>query len=221
MITKNPVVLALMSVLLLSGCSVESETWVNSDRVEVHDDQFTDTFDTAKMDDGTFHAIGDYFSRYGNGEMNVVVSFDPQSKTNTESKAQAAMASIQSGLSRNGISRVHSALSPMRGSGDISTTLISFPALTAAAPSGCGMMPGYENTATDIQGDSGAPPKYKFGCSVESLLAKQVARPSDLLGKQGFETNADGRRQERVLSTRGYYGDKSNTPLEGESASKN
>lgn len=216
MVYHCPLIFSFIAALLMTGCSVESKSWVNSNRVEVRDDQFTDTFETAKINDGTLHAIGDYFYRYGNGDMNVVVSYDPQSKTNTEGRAKSALAYIQSGLSKSGISGVHTALSPMRGSGDVSTTLISFPALTSAAPSGCNMMPGYENPTDDIPNSTNVDPTYKFGCSVESLLAKQVARPSDLLGKQGFETNADGRRQERVLSKRGYYGDKPNDKLQGE-----
>ena len=221
MMHHRRVIFAVAATLLLTGCSVESQSWVNQNRVEIHEDQFTDTFETVKINDATLHAIGDYYYRYGNGDMNVVVTYDPQSKSNTKSRAQSSLAYIESGLLKNGVSRSHSALSPMRGSGDVSTTLINFPALTAASPEGCGMMPGYENPAADIPNNTNIDAPYKYGCSVESLLAKQVARPSDLLGKQGFETNADGRRQERVLSTRGYYGDKSNVKLDGENASDN
>lgn len=217
---SKTIISSLLSVLLVTGCSVESQTWVNESRVEVHDEQFTDTFETYRINDATLHAIGAYYYRYGNGDVNMVVSYDPQSKTNTQGKAKAALDYIQAGLYRNGVSHINSTLSPVRGSGDISSTLISFPALTAKAPSGCGMMPGYNNPAENIPSDVSEDPSYRYGCTVESLLAKQVARPSDLLGKQGFETNVDGRRQERVLSTRGYYGDKSNTPLEGEKASE-
>jgi type IV pilus biogenesis protein CpaD/CtpE len=173
------------------------------------------------MNDAMLHAIGVHYYRYGNGDMNVVVSYDPQSKINTQNRAKASLDYIQSGLSRNGVSHINSALSPARGSGDISSTLISFPALTAKGPSGCGMMPGYNSPAEDIPNDVSEDPSYRYGCTVENLLAKQVSRPSDLLGKQGFEGNADGRRQERVLSTRGYYGDKPNAALDGEKASEN
>lgn len=220
MTSQYKVMVAFSVVLLLAGCSVESKTWVNENRVEVRDEHFTDTFETSQIDDGTLHAIGVYYYRYGNGEMNVVVTYDPQSKTNTQGKAAAALSYIEEGLAKAGVSRVHTTLSAARGSGDVSTTLISFPALTASAPEGCGMMPGYENPTGEIQNEAGEDPKYRFGCSVESLLAKQVARPSDLLGKQGFETNSDGRRQERVISTRGYYGDKPNANLDGESSTE-
>lgn len=215
------IILSLSAVALLSGCSVESETWVSqAGRVEVHEDQFTDTFETAKINKGTLHAIGDYYDRFGNGPMNVVVSYDPQSKINSLTYAQTSLHAIQTGLSKAGVADLRGTVSAMRGSGDISTTLISFPAITAAAPKGCGMMPGYDDPSANIPSDTNIKPPYGYGCTVESLLAKQVARPSDLLGKQGFETNGDGRRAERVLSGRGYYSDKEFSKLEGEVASE-
>lgn len=215
---KTKLAVAFGAMLILSGCSVESKPWVNDSRVEIHDDQFTDTFETAKLNNSVIHAIANYYYRYGNGPMNVVVSYDPKSKVNTKAAAEQALVSLRNGLAQNGIEGVRGTTSALSGSGDISTTLISFQALTASAPQGCKMMPGYDNPADDIPNGVNGDPPYKYGCTVESLLAKQVSRPADLLGKQGFETNADGRRQERVISTHGYYDDKSNESLDGEKA---
>ena len=215
------VFLMLSAAVLLSGCTslVESDTWVNkAGRVQVGEDQFTDTFETAKLNAATFHAIGDYYDRFGNGTMNVVVSYDPQSRINTRARAETALTNIKNNLIKNGVSDVNGALSAMNGSGDVSTTLISFSAITAEAPKGCGMMPGYNDPSEDIPNDTNIKAPYGYGCTIETLLAKQVARPSDLMGRQGFETNADGRRAERVLS-RGYYSDKPNAELDGEKAS--
>jgi type IV pilus biogenesis protein CpaD/CtpE len=216
------IILSISALALLSGCSVQSETWVNqAGRVEIKEEQFTDTFETAKINKATIHAIGDYYERYGNGTLNIVVSFDPQSKLNSKAQAEKSVLAIKSGLDKVGISDMTGSVSEIKGSGDLSTTLISFPALTASKPSGCGLMPGYEDASADIPNDTNIKPPYGYGCTVESLLAKQVSKPSDLLGKQGFETNSDGRRTERVLSSRGYYSDKEFPKLEGESASDN
>jgi len=214
-------IITLSALAFLSGCSVQSETWVSkAGRVEVKEDHFTDTFETAKMNKGMIHAVGDYYNRFGNGPMNIVVSFDPQSKTNTLPLAEKSLGAIRGGLSKVGVSDINGTVSAMQGSGDISTTLISFPAMTASAPKGCGLMPGYEDVSADIPNETSIKPPYGYGCTVESLLAKQVSKPSDLLGKQGFETNGDGRRAERVLSGRGYYSDKEASKLEGETASE-
>lgn len=217
------ILLALSSVMLLSGCTslVESDTWVNqSGRAQINEDQFTDAFETAKLDAGMVHAIGNYYSRFGNGPVNVVVSYDPQSKVNSLPKAEQALAYLKTGLAKNGVKDFKGALSAMRGSGDVSTTLVAFPAITASAPAGCGMMPGYKDPSEGIPSNTNIKPPYGYGCTIETLLAKQVSRPADLMGQQGFETNGDGRRAERVISTRGYYGDKPNDSLDGEKATK-
>ena len=56
---------------------MNSPTWVNQNRVEVHNDQFTDTFETTKLNNGMLHAIGVYYYRYGNGPMRLAVGYDP------------------------------------------------------------------------------------------------------------------------------------------------
>lgn len=216
---KNRIVVGLAAALLLSACSVESKSWVNSNRVEVRNDQFSDTFETASLNESTLHAISGHYYRFGNGPMNVVVSYDPASRMNTKAKAEQAVQAIRAELGRNGVKDVRGTTNPVKGSGDVSKTLVNFTAITASAPTGCKMMPGYDNPAEDIPNSTNQDADYKYGCTVESLLARQVARPADLLGKQGFETNADGRRQERVLSKRGYYGDSPNQDLNGEKAS--
>jgi type IV pilus biogenesis protein CpaD/CtpE len=217
---SNSLGLVLMAVGVagLSGCSVNSETWVNQDRVEVHQDHFTDTFDTASLTDEKLRAVGVQYYRFGNGPMDVVVSYDPKSRTNTAGLATRNKSRIEQALSLSGVRDLNIRTVASPGSGDVSKTVVTFPALTAMAPSSCGTIPGYDSApGVPESGDMAAP--YRYGCTVETLMAKQVSRPGDLLGRPGFETNADGRRQEVVVSNRGYYGTNSNKPLEGEKAS--
>ena len=210
------ILLMVSAIIMLSGCTslVESDTWVNqAGRAQINEDQFTDTFETAKLNDGTYHAIADYYERFGNGPLNVVVSYDPKSRINTRAKAEAALSVIQQKLMRRGVRDINGALSEMQGSGDASTTLVSFSALTASAPDGCGMMPGYKDPSEDIPNDTNDKPPYGYGCTIETLLAKQIVKPGDLMGRGGYETGADGRRAERVMAG-GYYDDKPNQPLQ-------
>lgn len=202
----------------LTGCSVESESWMNGQRVEIHEDQFSDTFETSKLDDEMLRAVAVYHQRYGNGPLVASVSYDPKSNKNNRLKAERESKRIAGILNRNGVDNIQIGTTAAAGSGDVSTTVVTFAAMTAQAPAGCGMMPGYYGP-NDIQSKASGQPDYRFGCSVETLIARQVTRPSDLLGKNGFETDADGRRQANVVGNRGYYGDKSNPDLGGEQAS--
>lgn len=218
--TKTLKLFLCMTIISTTACTLDEPTWVNPSRVEVHEEGFTDNFDTSSLDQGTLRAIGANYDRYGNGPMDVAVSYDPKSKTNTEAKAKTELRKIQAELQRNGVSDIRASVTPGENTGEKSSTMVSFPALTARAPRNCGLMPGYTDAQTGTPEDAEGEHKgYAIGCTVESLMAKQIARPGDLLGRPGFETNADALRQERVIWKRGYYSDRSNPPLEGEAAS--
>lgn len=205
----------------VSACSLDEPTWVNPSRVEVHEEGFTDTFDTSALDTSTLRAIGVNYYRYGNGPMDVTVSYNAHSNKNTKIGASSEARRIETELRRNGVRDLRISTAPNESTGDRSTTVVSFPALTAKAPQDCTVMPGYTDAQTGTPEDAeGTHKGYAIGCTVETLMAKQIARPGDLLGREGFETNADARRQEAVIWDRGYYGNKSFAPLTGESASK-
>lgn len=219
MISSRTLALVLASsALMLGGCQMNSETWVNQSRVEVHDDQFTDTFETAKLDSGMLRAIGVSYYRYGNGPMNVVVGYDPKSRSNTSAKAAQEASRISTELRKNGVKDLTIQTIALAGTADRSLTTVTFPALVAKAPDKCGTIPGYDSPTGTPMAAEGVP-HYELGCTIETLMAKQIARPGDLLGRPGFETNADGRRSQTVTGDRGYYDNKSNPPLEGESSS--
>lgn len=207
-------------VLSATACTLDEPTWVNSSRVEIHEEGFTDTFETSSLDAGMVRAIGVNYYRYGNGPMDVAVSYDPSSKTNTKATAENEINRLRKELDRNGVRNLRITSSPAERSGEISKTIVSFPALTARPPEDCTMMPGYNDAQTIVpENAEGHPKDYRIGCSIETLMAQQVSRPGDLLGRPGFETNADARRQEAVVWERGYYSNKAFEPIDGERAS--
>ena len=211
-VVMKKVFLPVVALLSLTACSIDSPSWVNQERVEVHQDVYTETFDTDLLDDAMLHALAVNHYRSGMGPMKVAVSYDPKSKTNTAAKAKDNAARIEAALRTNGVKdvRVTTTPAPM---GSKSTTLISFDSVVAKPPEKCGLMPGYANTPTELPDSGNKPMGYSMGCTVETLMAKQVSRPADLIGRPGFETRADGRRQAVVTRDRGYYGNKPNAPL--------
>ncbi len=197
----------LSSLFLLSACSASQETWVNTDRVEVHNDQFTDTFELSELNDNTLRTIAGVYERYGDGPMRVGLTSRSANEANRITKT----------LKKYGVKDVMvDRQMPERGAKEMA--IISFPALTARAPEKCGMMPGADGI-TNLPNSAQDERPYAFGCTVETMLARQVHKPRDLLGRAGFETNSDGMRSDVVVSRRGYYDDKPNEPLKGETAS--
>ncbi len=210
-----------MAMVTLSACDkmAESPTWVSDAKVEVHDDVFQDTFKTSDLNKNMLRAIGDRYYRYGNGPMNIVVAYDPSSKTANATAAESEKMRITRELRTFGVRDPNVSVASQQGIGNQLTATFTFPALVAQAPESCGqnMMPGFDKSI-DLPNDATNPLGYGFGCSVEAMMAQQVARPGDLLGRPGFETYADGRRQENVIERRGYYGGESYDLLEGETA---
>jgi len=60
--------------------------------------------------------------------------------------------------------------------------------------------------------------EYKMGCSVETMIARQIARPGDLLGRAPNSVYKDGRRISNQIE--GVRSGAMNEPLGGESASE-
>jgi type IV pilus biogenesis protein CpaD/CtpE len=71
------------------------------------------------------------------------------------------------------------------------------------------MMPGLDNTATDWKGVK----KYGFGCTIESVMAKQIERPADLAGTAALPETSDGRRLSNSIDS--YRDGVPNEKLEG------
>lgn len=214
--------LAAAACSALAGCDsiVDSPSWTNQARVEVHDDQFHDSFNVAEIDDNIVRAIGTSYYRYGNGPMTLTMVYDQKSGSETRASAKREAQKLINSLRVHGVQDVTVAESAVANMGPGLQVDVSFPALIAKAPEACkSMMPGY-GTQTSVPDNATDVPDYKYGCSVESMLAQQVARPGDLLGRPGHETYADGRRQEVVVNRRGYYENKSNEPLQGTGASE-
>src|SRR5690606_24951388 len=94
-------------------------------------------------------------------------------------------------LRKNGIANFSTDILPVQGQGDISRTLVSYGTVTARAPEGCEMMGGLDGKAT------GSGMEYQQGCTIEMILARQIARPADLAGRPGLDAGS-GRRAANI-----------------------
>jgi pilus assembly protein CpaD len=133
-------------------------------------------------------------------------------------KATLEAARLAKELGDNGVKSISTKVLPVSDSWNVSHTLVSYKTLSASAPSDCGRMPGFDSAA-DV-GNFDKHDDYDYGCTLEAMIAKQIADPSDLLGVEDQTETDSGRRVENVLSGRGYYGAEQFPRLEGEQASE-
>lgn len=199
---------AALSLLALSACAPQNTpSMMNTSRVELVHQTAIEQIPANKVDDVSLALIADDYRRYGNGPVNLAMVFDPKSKTYTAVSARNQLRSIEADLKKRGVSHVETRTMAVEDGEP--ALMISYESYQAQAPSDCTMMPGSEDNQTGR--DLGA---YRFGCSTESLIARQIARPADLMGRGALDT-ADGRRQSNVVEEyRNYGSGDANQPLE-------
>lgn len=205
---NKTILMLIAGCVMLAACEQRTPSMMNSSRVELNTQKGIDQVPVAHVNEGYMSALAGQYSRYGEGPIELTVSFDPSSKSYNSSKAIDALASYKDTLARKGLNNVHTNVMPVTGQAQ-PMLMASYDMVTAQGPADCGNMEGlYDNTTTPDIGN------YRFGCGVEQMLARQVNRPADLRGRGTVETG-DGRRANNVAeSYRGQAPDAYAQPLE-------
>lgn len=199
--------------LALAGCSQYEPSRINAHRAEVTHDKFAQTVPAAQADEAFISGVAEQYQRFGNGPMKVTVSYDPRSGVNTAMKAGEEASRIVEAFDRWAVRGVETEIMPVAGSGAEGEVLITYDSVTAHPPRGCGSMPGLESDQAGYRSTD----TYSLGCSVETMVSRQIARPKDLLGKGGLPGRSDGRRYGNSVEP--YRSGVPNEPLDGEQAS--
>lgn len=173
---------------------MNKETFVTSKRVELMPGHHDSQIPTADMDDGRLRALADHYRNFGDGTIDLVVTYDPESRgNNTAREASAEASRMASALRRAGVRDVVTDIMPVSGQGSESRTLISYSTVTAHEPAGCRSMGGVDGNPMEYDVD------YEQGCTIEMMIARQVARPRDLKGNDGMDEALSGRREGNVI----------------------
>mgnify|MGYP000123763459 CR=1 FL=1 len=208
-------VLALaVSAVALSGCgrNLYEETTITQSKMQLEETKFVEQIDASEFNDGYARALSDYYSRSGDGVIEVSVLYDPQSRHNTAMNASHEASRISGLMRSNGAHNVETNILPVNGAGEKPQIMTTFASYELSGPKDCGAMPGMENRNIDLD------PDYEMGCSFQTIMARQISRPTDMKGQE-LGGNADGRRSANITNT--YRTGVPNQPLDGESASDN
>lgn len=207
-------ILGLAAMLLLSGCglAMRSPTHVTTDKAEVYRDQFVLDTSTISLQGRQIMEISRNYANTGDSPLSVTVTYDPHSLSNTAMKATQESQRLAGLFHKNGVRQIDvRGVVPVRDGGDQPRVLITYDTLNARPPSSCGEPMSMEFADLDLSED------YKLGCSIETYVSRQIARPKDLLGQDDME-NSDGRA--RVNGVEPYMTGAPNEELTGEKASE-
>ena len=211
------VMLSLL-VLAIGACAPHefTKSHANTAPIQVNQRTAERVLDTKKADRTTLAPVSRRYGKTGKGPVRLHVSYDPASDNNTAVRASREGARLASILRDQGVETVTVDIVPIANSGQNSRTYIRFTALDAKGPPDCDMLPGLGNTPTNAQDVSES---YKFGCSIDTLMARQVDRPGDLLGRAPpAGQGASGRRAGNIINR--YEQGEPNEELDGETASQ-
>lgn len=209
-----PVIVLSMT---LAACSFDSPTKLTDKKLQLVQTVDQNIFATDNLTKDVLQSIAGMHLESGGGEMAVTVSYDPQSSANTKSKAEVSAKRIVDTLQVEGVKDIAYSTLPVSAPPEYSVTTIRYVQYDARGPENCDFIPGYKNRSdagsTEIHQD------YDYGCTVETLFAKQLANPSDLAGKDGFDTKINGRKAANAIYGTGYYEAGPSPELSGEKAS--
>lgn len=210
-------VICMMGMILLAACSNIEKSNLAAERAEVHESSFERGFETGEISDKDISNIAHHYRRYGKGPAFVTVTYPSEEQGEQSFTASQSGAETARRLREQGLEHVNMDVLPHDTEGDAkSLTVISYKQLHATGPSGCRTSQGYRtgNPTSDREKTK----KYKLGCNIETMLARQVTRPGDLLGEDyPHGTKPSGRRAANIINR--YESGEPNEPLEGFTAS--
>jgi len=217
---KNPFkIMAKACIAVLSiglgGCmDLYEPPSVNDKLIQVKEEAFLQDVPVADVDEGYIRNLAHHYNRYGASTMDLLVTYDPHSKDNTAMNATNTVGDIAQELRVvYDVVNVKAGIMPVASQNEAPRLLISYDSFSAHAPQGCdGMMPGLDGRPSE--NDS----RYKLGCSIATLKARQVARPADLLGRDAVYQTTEGRSAANIVDSHRSGAEKE--ALTGQSASE-
>lgn len=203
---------AVSTLLALAACSgdgvdVTTPSQMHIGKIEVQEQTVTEKLPASHVDLQAVSAVARRIQRGGNKDVSMTAPYLPGAAGAMATTARSyAKAFAGEGVPRMAVTLV-AADAP-----HAQDIIVAYRALKAAASPDCKTLPG-ENGTEDINGFEG----YKYGCSTQSVEAKMVADPADLLGKASVQDN-DSRRTGPIIEP--YKAGTPNQELKGMNASK-
>ncbi len=205
-----------VAAFALGGCKkniMYEPSAIQSAPMQVQEGMMRENISLDDVDDQLLRGLAQHHSRHGGSAMDITVTYDPKSEYSTAMSASTRASEIADYLRESGVDHVKIGVLPIKAQGNNGRMIVSYKTYDAMAPKDCDghMMPGIDNQEVSPQKD------YKMGCSIKTQMARQVSRPSDLMGRGNTDLKTDGRSATNIVDA--YRTGAPNEALDGESAS--
>ena len=196
-------------ILGLNACDLNQTPYTTPNKIQIEEGKFYKEVSLASVDDSMISRVANKYNYDGAGTLELTITYPP---TTSRASAQKQADEVVVALRRAGTRNVSLSIIPVadpRGA----LAIFSFTTYSAIAPDDCTRMPGSNGDETKLDRD------YKIGCENKTMMARQVAKPRDLEGREVDMGDADGQRLGVVVN--GYRDGKPNDALDEETASGN
>src|SRR5688572_7926413 len=129
-------------LISLCSCEMYQAPYTSPNRMQVVEGDFFEQVAVAQASESYLQEIAAGYERHGNGPMDVTVTYDPSSKSNTAMRAGNAASRIGNTLHRNGVHDVNVSTMPVHAQGNASDVLIAYNSYVAQGPKDCRDMAG-------------------------------------------------------------------------------
>lgn len=197
--------LGVLLALFISGCTQSTTTMMNVSPTELAHETNVEQIPVDEIDDVNLALLAEHHRKHGTGPLELTMTYDPKARDFTAMKAVHELKKVEQLLKYKGVKDITTQTLPVPDGKP--SLMVTYDMVNARPPSDCTPMPGLDNNETGrFIGD------YKFGCGVETLLSKQIARPADLQGNDEMDTRT-ARRESIVVEE--YSAGVPREPLQG------
>ena len=151
--------------------------------ITVDTSRFVEKKPTNEVNYAYLSELANEYTRHGSSPMYVILAYNPEAKNGKLTSFNKSNI-IKGQLAKLGIKNAVVKTMPVIDAQE--EVVVGYDHVTAKGPENCGKMPGHGV-------ETGHQDNYGLGCTVKDMIAKQVAYPSDLTGKDEMSTFEAGR----------------------------
>lgn len=191
LMNKKIVSLSLSFGLLLGACApLHTPSSMNSAPAQLTREMIVEQIPMHAVTENKLNVLANEYQKDAMGPLDLTLTYDPRSESYTAMSAVNDLKDIKNALHKKGVKEIKTQTLAVTNAKPL--LMVSYDTISAQGPANCAQMPGLNNNETGRFIDD-----YKFGCSTETLLAKQIARPSDLAGND--EMSERSARRESIV----------------------
>jgi len=199
------ILVTFVALFGLSACTMNTPSMLNQTPMHLSKTTMMEQVKYIDLNDDVLSALAAHYSKNGMSALDLTMTYNPADTKFDADEAAHQLRHVKQALAKKNVTNVMTQTQAINGG--TPSLLVSYDMAQVGAPYSCATMPGLyrEGTTRHIGG-------YQFGCSVDTLMAQQIAHPTDLMGNSDMDI-ASGRRQAGVID--GHLRGEPKEPLDG------